>query len=58
MLRTYKWRGVFWRFEDGKAPEGAVLVEVAGAPVTPEAPKKAPAKRAPRARKPKADTTE
>ena len=43
MLRTYKWRGVFWRFEDGKAPEGAVLVEVAGAPVTAETPKKAPA---------------
>ena len=51
MLRTYKWRGVFWRFEDGKAPEGAVLVEVAGAPVTPETPKKVPAKRTTRARK-------
>ena len=55
MLRTYKWRGVFWRFEDGKAPEGAVLVEVAGAPVTAETPKKAPAKRAPRTRKPKTE---
>lgn len=45
MLRTYKWRGAFWRFEDGKAPEGAVLVEVATGPVTPETPKKEPAKR-------------
>lgn len=53
MLRTYRWRGVFWRFEDGKAPEGAVLVEVATGPVTAEEPKKAPAKRAPRTRKPK-----
>lgn len=51
MLRTYKWRGVFWRFEDGKAPEGAALVEVAGAPVTAETPKKRPM----RTRKPKAD---
>ena len=52
MLRTYRWRGVFWRFEDGKAPEGAVLVELApkqGA-VTPETPKR----RTTRARKPKA----
>lgn len=56
MLRTYKWRGVFWRFEDGKAPEGAVLVE-ASKPVTPEtremppeAPKKAPARRTRRTR--------
>lgn len=55
MLRTYKWRGVFWRFEDGKAPEGAVLVEVAGAPVTAETPKKAPAKRTTRARKTKTE---
>lgn len=53
MLRTYKWRGVFWRFEDGKAPEGAVLVEVAAVPVTPEMPKKKPARRT--VRKPKAD---
>lgn len=58
MLRTYKWRGVFWRFEDGKAPEGAKLVEVAAGPVTAEEPKKAPTKRTTRARKPKADTTE
>ncbi len=58
MLRNYKWRGAFWRFEDGKAPEGAVLVEVADAPVTAETPKKAPAKRATRTRKPKADATE
>lgn len=58
MLRTYRWRGVFWRFEDGEAPAGAVLVEVAGAPVTAETPKKAPVKRATCARKPKADTTE
>lgn len=35
MLRTYKWRGAFWRFDDGKVPEGAVLVE-AKKPVTPE----------------------
>lgn len=39
MLRTYRWHGVFWRFEDGKAPEGAVLVE-AVKPVTAEAPKR------------------
>ena len=39
MLRTYRWRGVFWRFEDGKAPEDAVLVEVKK-PVTPETPKR------------------
>ena len=39
MLRTYKWRGVFWQFEDGKAPAGAVLVE-AVKPVTAEAQKK------------------
>lgn len=51
MLRTYKWRGVFWRFEDGKVPEGAVLVEVASreGAVTPETPKKRPT----RVRKPK-----
>ena len=39
MLRTYKWCGVFWQFEDGKAPAGAVLVE-AVKPVTAETPKK------------------
>lgn len=39
MLRTYRWRGVFWRFEDGKAPEDAVLVETVR-PVTAEAPKR------------------
>ena len=54
MLRTYKWRGVFWRFEDGKAPDGAVLVEVAEKGVTPETPRK----RTTRARKSKADATE
>lgn len=53
MLRTYRWCGVFWRFEDGKAPEGAVLVE-AVAPVTPETRERAAAKRPPRPRKPKA----
>ena len=55
MLRTYRWRDAFWRFEDGKAPEGAVLCEVAEKPVTAETPKKAPAKRAPRTRKPKTE---
>ena len=54
MLRTYQWRGVFWSFEDGKAPVDAVLVE-AVAPVTPETREKAPAKRAPRPKKPKAE---
>jgi len=54
MLRTYQWRGVFWSFEDGQAPEGAVLVE-AVAPVTPETHEKAPAKREPRPKKPKAE---
>ena len=49
MLRTYRWRGAFWRFEDGKAPEGAVLVE-AVKPTTPETPK-----RRRTTRKPKAD---
>lgn len=39
MLRTYKWCGVFWQFEDGKAPAGAVLVEDVK-PVTAETPKK------------------
>ena len=39
MLRTYRWRGVFRRFEDGKAPEDAVLVETKK-PVTPETPKR------------------
>lgn len=39
MLRTYKWCGVFWQFEDGKAPAGAVLVE-AVKPVTAETPKR------------------
>lgn len=39
MLRTYKWCGVFWQFEDGKAPAGAVLVE-AVKPVTTETPKR------------------
>lgn len=53
MLRTYKWRGVFWRFEDGEAPADAVPVEVAVAPVTAESPKKAPARRTARAKKPK-----
>ena len=54
MLRTYKWRGVFWQFEDGKAPAGAVLVE-AVKPVTAETPKKAPAKRTTRAWKSKTE---
>lgn len=54
MLRTYKYRGVFWRFEDGKAPEGAVLVAMADKGVTAETPKKTPARRT-RARKPKTE---
>lgn len=53
MLRTYRWCGSEWRFEDGKAPQGAVLVEKQPAPVTPEIPRKATAKRT-RTRKPKA----
>ena len=53
MLRTYRWRGAMWRFEDGKAPVDAVLVERVVAPVTPETPKKAPARRTTRTRKPK-----
>ena len=55
MMRVYRWNGAFWRFEDGKAPEGAVLCEVAEKPVTAETPKKAPAKRATRTEKPKKD---
>ena len=54
MLRNYKWRGVTWQFEDGKAPEGAVLVE-AKVPVTPETREKAPERRTTRARKRKTD---
>ena len=54
MLRTYKYRGAEWRFEDGKAPEGAVLVEKAAAPVTPET-LGAPKKRTARVRKPKTE---
>lgn len=42
-----------WRFEDGKAPEGAKLVEVAKRGITPETPKKAPVKRAAHTRKTK-----
>lgn len=42
-----------WRFEDGKAPVDAVLVERAVAPVTPETPKMAPVRRTTRTRKPK-----
>ena len=53
MLRTYRWRGAMWRFEDGKAPADARLVEVAQGPVTPEEPKKAPARRTRATRKPK-----
>lgn len=52
MLRVYEWHGTFWRFEDGKAPKDAKLVEVTTRGVTPETPKKAPAKRV--VRKPKA----
>lgn len=51
MLRTYRWRGAMWRFEDGKAPEDAKLVEVMAKPVTPEAPKR----RATRTRKQKTE---
>jgi hypothetical protein len=40
MLRVYEWHGTFWRFEDGKAPKDAKLVEVTTRGVTPEAPKR------------------
>lgn len=53
MLRTYRWHGAMWRFEDGKAPVDAVLVEVNSGAVTPETPKKAPVRRTTRARKPR-----
>lgn len=54
MLRVYKWRDAYWRFEDGKAPDGAMLVEVATKGVAAETPRKnAPARRTTRARKPK-----
>ena len=36
MLRTYKWAGKMWRFEEGEQPEGAVLVEAACKGETPE----------------------
>lgn len=45
-LALYRWRGVTWQFEDGKAPAGAVRVADAR-PTTPEQraqPKKAPAR--------------
>ena len=47
MLRTYKFDGKLWRFEEGEQPEGAVLAEVkAPAKETPESRvAKAPAKR-------------
>ena len=25
MIRKYFWNGTFWRFEEGKQPEGAIL---------------------------------
>lgn len=52
MLRTYRWQGAFWRFEDGRAPEGAVLVE-ATKPVTAETPRKRRTTKARPAAKPK-----
>lgn len=55
MLRTYRWRGACWRFEDGKAPEDAKLVEVMAKPVTAETPKKTTVRRATRTRKPKTE---
>lgn len=47
MLRTYKYNGKTWRFEEGKQPEGAVPVSVAAETgQTPETrAAKAPAKR-------------
>ena len=47
MLRTYKYNGHMWRYEEGEQPEGAVLVEAEAAPKeTPETrASKAPAKR-------------
>lgn len=47
MLRTYKYDGKLWRYEEGEQPEGAVIVEVkAPAKETPESrAAKAPAKR-------------
>lgn len=47
MLRTYKYNGHTWRYEEGEQPEGAVLVEVGNqAKETPETrASKAPAKR-------------
>lgn len=54
MLRTYKYNGHMWRYEEGEQPEGAVLVEAEAAPKeTPETrASKAPAnRRAARAKK-------
>lgn len=47
MLRTYKYNGHTWRYEEGEQPEGAVLVETKAVPKeTPETrASKAPAKR-------------
>lgn len=47
MLRTYKYNGHMWRYEEGEQPEGAVLVETKAVPKeTPETrASKAPAKR-------------
>lgn len=45
-LRTYKHNGVFWRFEEGEQPAGAVEVAIAYKGETPEKrAAKAPAKR-------------
>ncbi len=47
MLRTYKYNGHMWRYEEGEQPEGAVLVAAGKeAKETPETrASKAPAKR-------------
>lgn len=47
MLRTYKYNGHMWRYEEGEQPEGAVLVAAGKeAKETPEnRASKAPAKR-------------
>lgn len=54
MLRTYKFNGKLWRFEEGEQPEGAVVVEMAPKGQTPESrAAKAPSKRT--SKKPKED---
>lgn len=45
MIRTYKYDGKMWRYEEGEQPAGAVLVEAAAKETPATRAAKAPAKR-------------